>query len=391
MLAILTQIGLSDVLDIFFISFVAYHLYVWFSGTKAFKALVGIIILSGVYLVAESWGLFLTTWVFQILWQVFVILLIILFQQEIRQMLERFNPLKRFVSRKGDSAEKWVADLSQWAFDTAAKKTGALIIFERTDLVFDLITKGISMGTDPVPEILNSIFIKESPLHDGATLISKGRLLKSSCFLPLTIQENLPKEWGTRHRAALGLTEQSDACALIISEERGEVSFAMGQDIEKVPNAGYLADLLTEHVLSAKEDEKVSLTDKIKSWFTVRFPIKASVFLIVFILWLAFAGQQNFEKQIDVTLKFDHIPSGLEMVQANEPAVIQVRFRGLRKDVSLLNQDNVSASLSLFAARAGTHSYPVSTGNIILPNDRIHVVDVTPAGVELTFQPKQNN
>ena len=89
--AILTNIGVSDILDIFFISLVAYYFYVWFLGTKAFKALLGIVLLSGIYVIAEYWGLFLTTWVFQMLWQVFVILLIILFQKEIRQMLERFE------------------------------------------------------------------------------------------------------------------------------------------------------------------------------------------------------------------------------------------------------------------------------------------------------------
>lgn len=388
MLAILTQIGISDVLDIFFISFVAYHLYVWFSGTKAFKALVGIVVLSGVYLVADTWGLFLTTWVFQILWQVFVILLVILFQQEIRQMLERFNPLKKFTYKKGQKTEKWVTDLAQWAFDAASKRTGALIVFERSDMVFDLITKGTAMGTDPVPEILTSIFMKESPLHDGASLISKGKLLKASCFLPLTIQENLPRAWGTRHRAALGLTEQSDACALIVSEERGQVSFAMGSEIERIPNADYLEKVLSKHVLLSKGENRVSVRGKIKSWFTVRFPVKATVFSIVFILWLAFAGQQNFEKQFDVALELNHVPADLKVVEANGPPTVKVICRGLRKDVTLLTGETIRASLNLFAARTGTHPYPVNIGNIILPNDRIRVVNVIPAGVELTFQQK---
>jgi len=93
LIAIVSNMRLPDILDILFISVVSYHLLLWFWGTKAFKALVGLLLLSGVFTIAESWGLFLTTWVFQIMWQVFVILLIILFQKEIRQMLEKFNPL----------------------------------------------------------------------------------------------------------------------------------------------------------------------------------------------------------------------------------------------------------------------------------------------------------
>lgn len=384
LLAILSNIGVSDVLDILFISFVAYQLYIWFSGTKAFKALIGIILLSGIYLVAESWGLFLTTWVFQILWQVFVILLIILFQREIRQMLERFNPLRKFGYRQGNTAEAWIPGFSEWVFDAAKKKMGVLIVFERADLVFDLVTKGIAMESDPVPEILNSIFIKESPLHDGATLISNGKILKASCFLPLSVQENLPKEWGTRHRAALGLTEQSDACVLIVSEERGEVSMARGQKIEKIANKDELAKLIVDVALSAKEPEQTHLIDKIKSGLTLRYPLKLAVFASVFILWLAFAGQQNFEKRMDLPVSLKNIPAGLERSSSNDPTIL-ITCRGLRKDISLLDKNNISASVDLFSARPGTYFYPVNTGNLTLPNDRIDVVNINPSKIELTF------
>jgi len=128
--AILSNIRLPDLLDILFISIVSYQFYHWFRGTKAFKALIGIILLSGVFIVAKFWGLFLTTWVFQMLWQVFVILLIILFQKEIRQMLERFNPLKNFGDRKSLNGDGWIPGFADWAFDAAEKRMGALIIFE---------------------------------------------------------------------------------------------------------------------------------------------------------------------------------------------------------------------------------------------------------------------
>ena len=183
--AILSNIGLPDILDILFISIVSYQFYIWFWGTKAFKALIGIILLSGIFIVAKSWGLFLTTWVFQILWQVFVILLIILFQKEIRQMLERFNPLKNLGFKQGVTRDDWIPVFAEWAFDAAQKRIGALIIFERSELTFDLVTKGISIECDPQPEILNSIFYKESPLHDGAILISKGKV--KSILLPAIV------------------------------------------------------------------------------------------------------------------------------------------------------------------------------------------------------------
>ena len=384
LLAILSNIGLPDVLDILFISMVAYQLYTWFWGTKAFKALIGIVLLSGIFIVAKAWGLFLTTWVFQILWQVFVILLIILFQKEIRQMLERFNPLKTFGLKQGSTMDTWIPEFANWAFDAAAKKIGALIIFERTDLVFDLITKGISMECDPQPEILNSIFYKESPLHDGAILISKGKILKVSCYLPLSPREDLPQEWGTRHRAALGLTEQCDAWVMIISEERGEISFVGDQEIHKVKDQKELSRII-EDVILVKKEVDTNIKRKIKSWFTRRYKIKAIVFALVFILWMVLAGQQNFEKKIDLPLNFKNIPAELMVSQPKDPK-ISITFRGLRKDVSLLNKNNVLTSIDLFSARLGTTFYSINTGNLTLPNDRIDVVNISPARVELTFE-----
>jgi diadenylate cyclase len=386
LMAILSNIRSPDILDILFISIVSYQFYKWFWGTKAFKALIGIVVLSGIFMVAKSWGLFLTTWVFQILWQVFVILLIILFQKEIRQMLERFNPLKTFGVKQRSDKEGWISEITDWAFDAAGKKIGALIVFERTDLVFDLITKGISIECDPQPEILNSIFYKQSPLHDGATLISNGKILKTSCYLPLSAREDLPQEWGTRHRAALGLTEQCDAWVMIISEERGEVSFAGEQKIQKVKDQKELSTLIEEVVLVYK-DPNIHIKDKIKSWFTRRYKIKAAVFMSVFILWLGFAGQQNFEKKIDLPLTFKNTPAGLMVSQPSDPR-ISITCRGLRKDVSLLNKNNIITSVDLFFARPGTSFYGINTGNLTLPNDRIHVVNINPTRIELTFEKK---
>ena len=382
--AILSNIGLPDILDIAFISFISYQLYIWFWGTKAFKALIGIVVLSGIFIVAKSWGLFLTTWVFQILWQVFVILLIILFQKEIRQMLERFNPLRTIGLKRGSTADGWVPAFANWAFDAAKKRIGAVIVFERTDLVFDLITKGIAMECDPQPEILNSIFYKESPLHDGAALISNGKILKTSCYLPLSTREDLPQAWGTRHRASLGLTEQCDAWVMIISEERGEVSFAVDNEIRKVKDEKELSVFLGEAVLEFKKTD-TTIKEKITSWFTRRYKIKAAVFSLVFIMWLVFAGQQNFEKKINLPLTFKNIPSEL-MISEPVDQKISITCRGLRKDVSLLNENNVITSIDLFSAKSGTSFYTITTGNLTLPNDRIHVVHITPSKMELTLE-----
>ena len=205
-LAIIANFKFQDLLDILFLTVVAYHLFIWFQGTKAFKALIGLLILGAVFTIAKAWGLFLTTWVFQFLWQILVILLVVLFQSEIRQVLEKVNPLQRFGFRRRKKSEEWIVEFAKGVFALAGEKTGALIIIERAERVQEYMTEGQKLESAPTPEVLKSIFQKESPLHDGAILIRQGVIAEVACYLPLTPAEGLPKEWGTRHRAAIGLS-----------------------------------------------------------------------------------------------------------------------------------------------------------------------------------------
>ncbi len=373
-------------LDILFITIIAYQFYVWFWGTQAFKAIIGIVALSGVFIIANAWGLFLTTWVFQILWQVFVILLIILFQKEIRQILERFNPLKAFGIRQESNSNGWIPGLVIWAFAAAKKKLGAVIVFERSDRVFELITKGIVMECDPLPEILYSIFNKESPLHDGGILISNGKIIKVSCYLPLSVREDLPQEWGTRHRAALGLSEQCDAGVLIVSEERGEISVFMNQIVQKIKDPEALSMLLTQMPPEQKEQYH-SIKETIKFWFTRRYKIKAIIFTAVFVLWMVLAGQQNFEREIEISMQYKNIPVNLVVAKPLDQKVTMT-CRGLRKDVSLLNENNSSAFMDLLSAPPGISFYNMNPRNINLPNNRVQVVNITPSKVEITLVKK---
>ncbi len=387
LLAILSNIGLPDILDILLISIVAYQFYLWFWGTKAFKALIGILLLSGVFVLAQSWGLFLTTWVFQLLWQVFVILLIILFQKEIRQILERFSPLKSIGLKQDKASHEWIPAFSAWAFEAARRRIGAVVVFERTDLVFDLVTKGISMEGDLQPEILNAIFYTNSPLHDGAILVSNGKIVKTSCYLPLSTREDLPQKWGTRHRAALGLSEQCNAWVLVISEERGEISCAFENQMRRIETEEELIHLLETQVFDEKEPEMGSRR-KMLSWFTRRYPIKVTVFALVFVLWLSLAGQQNFERKIDLPLTLKNVPANLAVSSSTAPS-ISITCRGLRKDVSLLSETNIMTILDLAAAKAGKSSYAVTAANFILPNDRVDIVNITPSRVELIIEKVQ--
>jgi len=374
--SIITNLRFQDVLDILFLSVLVYHLYLWFWGTKAFKALVGLLALGVIFTLARFWGLFLTTWVFQILWQVLVVLIIILFQSEIRQVLERVNPLQMIALRRFSKSADWIPNLVTTVFSLAKLKTGALIIFERADLVEELITGGVLLESEPSPELLMSIFHKESPLHDGALLIRRGRIAKAACYLPLSSAEGLPKEWGTRHRAALGLSERCDAVVVVISEERGEISVAQGRQMIHVINIEQLSKLVQEALASTGPAVK-SWPEMILSLTVHRWPIKIAALGLVCLFWLLLAGQQNFEVTIRVPLEVKNLPEKIEVSEPVNPE-IAITVQGLRKDASTLSRRNVHAEIDLSMAHFGNRVFRITRDRIILPNDRVKVVSIKP-------------
>jgi len=386
LIAILANLRFQDVLDILFLTVVAYHLYLWFKGSKAFKALIGLLVLGMVFTAARTWGLFLTTWVFQILWQVLIILLIILFQSEIRQVLERVNPLQVIGLRRLSMPEKWIPPFTKAVFSLAARKTGALIIIERLDRVREWITEGQPLEAEPSLEILTSLFQKDSSLHDGAVVIRKGHISEVACYLPLSPDEGLPKEWGTRHRAALGLSERCDAWVVVVSEERGEVSLARAGEMVNVENETRLYDLILKAVAPVTPAEK-TWWQRIRFFFVHRWKTKLGTLALVSLLWLLLAGQQDVEATFHVPLQTEGVPARLEVIEPADPG-IKITIRGLRKDATTLNEKNILAEIDLSMAHAGTWTIPITRRAIHLPNERLQVVKIEPAKMEFTLKKK---
>jgi diadenylate cyclase len=384
LLNIIADLRFQDVLDILFLTFVAYHLYLWFWGTKAFQALVGLLVLGLVYTVAKTWGLFLTTWVFQIFWQVLVILLIILFQSEIRQALEKVNPLQALGLRRRTPPGKWTQLFSAAVFSMAEKTIGALLIIQRADKVEEWVTCGQRLEGEPSPELLLSIFQKHSPLHDGAVLIKDGRTAFVSCYLPLSSDEALPREWGTRHRAAMGLSERCDALVVAVSEERGEITLFREKEVAKVGTAEELSRLIAEFLAPLRRP-KMTWQERVRSFFLSHWKAKGASLLLVMICWLLFAGQQNFETILTLPVGLRDIPKNMEIV---EPRNLRARIRvsGLRKDVSTLSDQNVEVEIDLSDAEMGKRTFLITRDQIHLPNERIQILNIDPSQVTFKFR-----
>lgn len=386
-LSIINNLRFQDAVDIMFLTVVAYYLYNWFRGTKAFKALVGLLVLGMVFTIARTWGLFLTTWVFQILWQVLVILLIILFQSEIRQVLEKVNPLRTLGFNKLQMPGKWIAGFSEGIFNMAGQKIGALVILERIDRVEEWITGGQQLNSRPSQEILLSIFHKGSPLHDGAMVVRNGRIILVSGYLPLSSSERFPKEWGTRHRAAAGITEKCDAWVVLVSEESGEVLLVRDGHIINVETRESLSRLVFE-AITPLSPPKIDWKKRLKSLVINRWTVKLGSLMLVSLLWLLFAGQQDFQVNFLVPLELKNLPSKLRLEGPMEPEV-KITVRGLRKDASTLNERNIHAKIDLLLAQPGSNTFPVTRDQIVLPNDRVQVVRIEPSVIDFEFSSSQ--
>lgn len=384
-LSVFHHLRLQDFLDILILSLFAYHLYTWFRQTKAFKAMLGLLGLGMIYSVAQIWGLFLTTWVFQIFWQVLIILIIILFQSEIRQVLERVNPFYALGWKQSGAGASWIDSFSKAVFELGAQQIGALILFERKDLLKEFISEGIPIEADPSGEMLFSIFEKHSPLHDGAMLIHNGRIKMVSAFLPLTSKDGISKQFGTRHRAAIGITERCDAWAVVVSEERGSVSLTIDGTIETIPTQEALSRKLAG-LMTHDRPELNSFLSILKHFLLKRWKLKFATLALVSIAWFSFAGQQDVEVTVDVPLAIHNLAP--ELTVEPHGLLVKITTRGQRKDIGMLSSKNVRVALDLSNAKTGKRNYDITRRQLSLPNDRIQVIKIEPAVLALELKPR---
>jgi len=224
-----------DAVDILVVAAVAYRVLVTFKGTRAVQMLTGVALLAGATVVARRLELYSTSWILGNLWSFWVIALIVLFQPELRRSLAEVGrgPLLQGVLGPARAQRTHVLDTVLKAAESlSARRIGALIVFERTTGLRHYAELGVGLDALVSPELLGSIFLPYSPLHDGAVFVQGNRVVAAGCFLPLSRNMQLGRELGTRHRAALGISEETDAAAVVVSEETGRISVVSEGQIE---------------------------------------------------------------------------------------------------------------------------------------------------------------
>jgi diadenylate cyclase len=223
-----------DLLDIALVSVLLYELLLLIRGTRAVQMALGGSFLIGLYFLSRWLQLETVNWVIRNLASYVVFAIIVLFQADIRRALAHFGraPFFRYFDR-ASSAEETIEELVVAATTLATRRVGAIIVIERQIGLRNYIEGGIPLDATITYDLLASIFQPGAPLHDGAAIIQADRVAAAACFLPLSVNPRVSRELGTRHRAALGVTEESDAVAIVVSEETGIVSLAIGEELER--------------------------------------------------------------------------------------------------------------------------------------------------------------
>lgn len=211
------------IIEIIILWYVIYMILLFVKGTRTEQLLKGLVIIGAIYVAAQQLKLEAISWVMTSLFPLSIIALIIIFQPELRQGLARLGQFGIYQEEAGIGDEIAVA-----AAYLSGKKTGALIAIEREGGLKTYIESGVSVDAKVTKELIISIFSSKAPLHDGAIIIQQGRIIAAGCLLPLSQETNISKSFGTRHRAAIGLSEETDAVCVVVSEETGAISISMG-------------------------------------------------------------------------------------------------------------------------------------------------------------------
>lgn len=232
-----------DALDIGLVSLLLYQIFQLVRGSRAFAMLTGLGVLAGFYFLSKELGLYTLTWLLQSIFSSIVVLIVVIFQADIRQALGEMGATRFF--RPKPLKQPGVEEVAQACVEMARLRIGALIVVERKMRLGDLIKReGVRLDAILSARLLMNIFYPKAPLHDGAVIISSGRIMAAACILPLAVAQG--QNFGTRHRAALGITEESDAVAIAVSEERGEISVAMKGELVRPLDANRLKQVLNE-------------------------------------------------------------------------------------------------------------------------------------------------
>ncbi len=377
MIELLRDVGLLDLIDIGVVAVLAWVGLRLVRRTRARPAMLGLATLFGIYLVARQFGLGLTAAIFQAFFAVLVLVIVVVFQDDLRRIFEQVGA---WVSRRrveevtgAGPIEVLVSAIEQ----LAAKRTGALVVVPGREPIDRHVEGGIELDGRISEPLLLSLFDDSSPGHDGAVVLSGDRVSRFALHLPLSADRDQLVGVGTRHAAALGLSERTDALCVVVSEERGTISIASGGRLREVGRPRALAIELRRHRRPPREPQG-------RGWLQPRFRDALLAVGIAAGLWVVqVPGSVVTEAEVEAPVIVEKLPEEFRL-EAIEPKTVTVRLTGRRRDLVLARQGQVEVRVDALLARLGRRSFSVSPELVAHP-DGLEVTSVQPSRVKISI------
>jgi uncharacterized protein (TIGR00159 family) len=353
----------QGVVDFVVLTAALYILLRWAQQARALRVALVVLGLHAGALVSRHFDLVLTSWVLDGAAILAIVVLLLVFQAELRRFFMRLDSLLNWRSQAASRLNETYEAIARAAFHMAGASVGALIVIVRRNAVAELVSGGIVLEAAVSPEIMEAIFQKTSPAHDGAVIVRGDRIVRAAAVLPLTDRENVPSYYGTRHRVAMGLSERCDALVVVVSEERAEVTLMEARRLTRFDDEQKLAQTLEKRCAQPAE----GMRSRLRQWFLSNLRVKLAAVGLAAAIWsTSVLSTGTTVRTVGVPVQFVSVPAGMD-IAAPSVERLDVQVRGsawLMDSVSLVR---LVASFNLRGARAGTLELPVRAGNLNLP------------------------
>ena len=340
-----------------------YVLLKWARQARAVRIALAILSLNAGALLARNYDLTITSWVLSTAALVTVAVLLVVFQPELRHTFMRLDAVMRSGWRARDTVEPGRRAIADAAFSLAGQRVGALIVLVRSASVAELIQGGTRLGAEVSRDLLEAIFQKASPLHDGAAIVEGNTISRAGAVLPLTQRSGVPEFYGTRHRAAMGLADRSDALVIAVSEQRGTVTLMEDARTREIADAGQLVELLSH----LEAEVKISRLARVRLALASNVRLKLAALGIAAALWgLALYSAGTTVRTVTVPVVFSNVPAGMN-IGSQSAFEVDVQLRGNPFSMAAASLNRMVATLDLRGSQPGTRTVSIRGRDLGLP------------------------
>ncbi len=359
------EFRIADAVDIVLVSLFIYSALVWFRETASRKIMAGVLLLAVVYFAARAFDLYLTSLVFQTTFAVLLVVLVVVFQEDLRRMFERVAAWGSLRSLRPDASSNGDVDaLVEAAFHLAANKTGALIVLAGDESLDRHLDSGVPLNGGASKPLLYSIFDPHSAGHDGAVIVDNDRIVQFGAHLPISKNRREIAGRGTRHSAALGLSECSDALIIVVSEERGTVSVAEAGKLSHMASAADLKNRIDRFRSKRFPETRHMMGTRLVTQHSL---LKLLALALAVTAWFTLAYNPNtIQRTFAVAVEYRNLPRHL-VLEDGAPTEARVTLSGSERDFRFLEPGTLKISIDLGENMAGLQVVPITRANINLP------------------------